>query len=196
MQVPLQISYRHTEPSDALNALIEEKADELEDFYPRIIGCHVFVERPGQHHHRQGKGAHYRVRIELTVPGKLLVVSRDPPLHKANEDPFLAASEAFHEIRRQLQDFIRIRRGDVKTSVHSPHARVTRLHPEEDHGFLETADGREIYFHRASVLDGGFDRLQIGTEVRFAEEQGEKGPQASSVQLVGDAGHHELPTPA
>jgi cold shock CspA family protein/ribosome-associated translation inhibitor RaiA len=192
MQVPLQISHLHSGSSDVLDALIREKAAELEQFYPRIIGCHVWVEMPGQHH-RRGKGAHFRVRIELEVPGKVLAVSRDPGPHWANEDVDLAISEAFHEMRRQLQDFARLQRGDVKASVHPPHARVTRLHPEEDYGFLETADGREIYFHRESVLGGGFDRLTIGAEVRFSEEPGEKGPQARSVQLVGETGRHELP---
>jgi cold shock CspA family protein/ribosome-associated translation inhibitor RaiA len=194
MQVPLRISYRHTDPSEALNALVREKAAELERFYPRITGCHVFVERPGEHH-RTGGGAHFRVRIELTVPGKVLVVSRDPALHRAHEDAFLSTNEAFHEMRRQLEDFARRKRGDVKERVHPPHARVTRMYPEDGHGFLETADGREIYFHRASVLDGGFERLTVGAEVRFAEEPGEEGPQASTVELVGHSGHHELSTP-
>lgn len=192
MQVPLRISYRHCEPTEALNALIREKAAELEQFSPRITGCHVFVERPGRHH-LQGKGAHFRVRIELTVPGEILIVSRDPERHRAHEDAFLSTSEAFHEMRRQLQDYARRKRGEVKVSAHAPHARVTRIFAQEGYGFLETADGREIYFHRASVLDGRFDRLSIGDEVRFAEERGEKGPQASSVDLVGDEGHHELP---
>jgi cold shock CspA family protein/ribosome-associated translation inhibitor RaiA len=192
MQVPLQISHLHFASSEALDTLIREKAAELERFYPRITGCRVQIEHPG-HHHKRGKGAHFRVHIELSVPGRVLVVSRDPPAHWASEDVYLATSEAFHEMRRQLQDFARLQRGDVKTDLQCPHARVARLHPEEGFGFLETADGREIYFHRASVLDDGFDRLTIGTEVRFSEEPGEKGPQASSVQLVGESGHHELP---
>ncbi len=53
-----------------------------------------------------------------------------------------------------------------------------------------TPDNREIYFHRHSVVDGGFDRLAIGTEVAFAEEAGKKGPQASTVTRVGR--HHHL----
>ena len=69
MQVPLRISYHHCAPSDALNALIREKALELERFYPRITSCRVVVERPG-YHHRHGKGAHFRVRIEVSVPGE------------------------------------------------------------------------------------------------------------------------------
>ena len=54
----------------------------------------------------------------------------------------------------------------------------------QGYGFLETPGGREIYFHKNSVLDGGFGRLKIGTAVRFAEEEGEKGPQASTVRLA------------
>jgi cold shock CspA family protein len=55
-------------------------------------------------------------------------------------------------------------------------------------GFIETADGREVFFHRNSVLDEAFDRLTVGSEVRFVEEMGEKGPQASTVRLIGK--HH------
>ena len=127
------------------------------------------------------------MRIEVSVPGKTLVVSGDPAAHRPNEDVYLATTEAFHEMRRQLQDYARVQRADVKASSQSPRARVARLHPEEDFGFLEAADGREIYFHRASVLGGGFNQLTVGSEVRFSEEPGEKGPQASSVQLVGQA---------
>lgn len=194
MQIPLQITYRHGERSEALDARIREKAEELEQFYPRITRCHVLVEPPSEHH-RKGKGAHFRMRIEVTAPGKELVVSKDPPRHTAHEDPLLTVNESFHEMRRQLQDYARLQRGDVKSPVRPPHARVVRLYLAEGFGFLETADGREVYFHRASVLDGAFERLFLGAEVRFAEELGENGPQASTVELVGDAGHHELPAP-
>lgn len=183
MQAALQITHLHSHASESLDALIREKAAELEQFYPRITSCHVRIEAPSQHH-RRGKGAHFRVQIELSVPSKVLVVSRDPPQHGTNEDVYLATSEAFHEMRRQLEDFARQQRGEVKSTVRLPRARVARLHPEEGFGFLETPDGREIYFHRASVLEHGFDRLSIGSEVRFSEELGEKGPQAASVHLV------------
>jgi len=55
----------------------------------------------------------------------------------------------------------------------------------ERDGFIATADGQELYFHRNSVLEDAFDRLEVGTEVRFAEEQGNEGPQASTVALLG-----------
>jgi cold shock CspA family protein len=57
--------------------------------------------------------------------------------------------------------------------------------PYEDYGRIKTADGREVYFHRNSFLGGDFDALDIGDKVRFVEEAGENGPQASTVHLIG-----------
>jgi ribosomal subunit interface protein len=192
MQVQSQISYRHTETSEALNTLIQNKTEDLERFCERITGCHVFVDRES-HHHRKGKGAHFRVRIELTVPGEVLVVGRDPKLRASHEDAFVAVNEAFHAMRRQLQNYVERHRGNGKTHLRPPQGLVTRLFPQDGYGFLETPEEREVYFNRASVLNGAFDRLEVGDEVRFAEEPGEEGPQASSVELVGLEGHHAFP---
>jgi cold shock CspA family protein len=68
------------------------------------------------------------------------------------------------------------------------HARVSKLVSTQDYGFLKTPEGREIYFHRNSVLNDAFSRLEIGTEVAFTEEEGERGPQATTVKLVGRHG--------
>ena len=62
---------------------------------------------------------------------------------------------------------------------------LARLFPEEGYGFLEAPDGRAVYFHRNSVLDPGFGRLSVGTEVTFIEAEGREGPQASTVKVVG-----------
>ncbi|MFZ5468091.1 MAG: HPF/RaiA family ribosome-associated protein [Myxococcota bacterium] len=185
MQIPLEISYRDIEPSAAMDVAVRAKAAWLERFFPRIVGCHVTIERPGQHHHRHGKGAHFRVRIELAVPGGLLVVGRDPARAKTHEDAYLAIHEAFRAMRRQLQDHVRKLRGDVKTHVGPARARVATLFRERGYGFLATEEGREIYFHRASVLGDAFDRLEVGDEVRFVEEVGDEGPQASTVERPG-----------
>jgi cold shock CspA family protein len=75
-------------------------------------------------------------------------------------------------------------RGDVKRDIAPERGRVAKLIAEENYGFIESPDGREIYFHRNSVLDGAFDRLKVGAEVRFVEEDGDKGPQASTVHLA------------
>ena len=97
----------------------------------------------------------------------------------------MAIRDAFGGARRKLQDYVRRQRGQVKLHEAAPLARVYRLFSEYGFGFLETADEREIYFHKNSVLGGGFAHMEVGSEVYFAEEKGEKGPQASTVKLVG-----------
>jgi cold shock CspA family protein len=58
------------------------------------------------------------------------------------------------------------------------------LFSDRGYGFIATPEGREVYFHRNSVLGPGFDDCKLGDHVRFAEEQGALGPQASSVTIV------------
>ncbi len=79
-------------------------------------------------------------------------------------------------------------RGQVKAHDVADHGRVARFLAGEDYGFIETTDGREVYFHRNAVLNGAFDNLAVGDEVRFVESAGEKGPQASTVRVIGK--HH------
>jgi|SRR5579863_442503 len=176
MRLPLQIAVRNMSLSESVETDIRKKAAWLESFSDQIIGCRVTVEAPHRHHH---KGPLYNVRVDLTVPGTELVIKREP-----NEDVYVALRDAFDAARRQLEDFVQRQRGATKTHEAPLRALVSKLFEEDGYGFLETPDGLEIYFHRNSVLDGGFDRLKIGTEVRFVEEAGEKGPQASTVSIV------------
>lgn len=188
MQVPLQITFRNMDPSPALEDRIRSRADELEQFFDRIISCRVMVE--AQHrHHQQGKIFH--VRIDLAIPGAEMVVNRDPAEHHAHEDAHVAVRDAFDAARRQLQDAVRRMRGDLKTRHEPAVGRVASLIGEQDYGFVVTPEGEEIYFHRNAVPEGQFDRLKVGEEVRFVvqEGEGEKGPQASTVVPVG--GHRE-----
>ena len=186
MQNPLQITFRNMEPSEAMEADVRDKAAKLDEFYDQIMSCRVVVEA---HHHRHHKGNLYHVRIHITVPGeKEIVVSREPAEKHAHEDAYIAIRDAFDAARRQLQDHAARIRQDVKTHEGVPHGRISKLFPAEDFGRILSADGRDIYFHRNSVVNSDFDKLEVGMEVRFAEEQGDAGPQASSVQLIGK--HH------
>lgn len=183
MQLPIQITFRNFPHSDAIDAYVRERAAKLDTFFTRITACRVVVETPHQH---QQHGRHFRVRIDLTVPGGEVVVSHAPDENPTNEDPYAAIDQAFDQMGRRLQDHVRRQRGDVKPREASYRdARVSKLWSYEGYGFLETPDGSEVYFHRNSVLHQGFDRLKIGSTVRFIEELGEKGPQASTVTLVG-----------
>ena len=182
MQLPLQITFRDIDPSPAIEEAIREKADKLDRHAPRIISCRVVVETPHKHQH---KGKQYQVRIDLSIPGDEIVVNREP-----NPDVYVAIRDAFQAAERQLKDYRQRRRGDTKQHDEQPHGRVVRLFPDEGYGFIATADGREVYFHRNAVLETSFDKLAVGAEVRFSEELGEKGPQASTVRPSGK--HPEL----
>lgn len=200
MTLTPQITFLRMDPEETLEAAVLKEATDLEHFFPRIMSCRVVIEGP----RRQEQGGLFNIRIDLVVPGEELVVERNPTLHtdlqhseathktkesephRERRDPAIAIHEAFHEMRRQLQDYARRVRGDVKQSEKPQTGQVIRLFPDEGFGFLES-EGREIYFHCNSVLAGHFDRLRIGSQVRFAEEMGDKGPQASSLRLVRPA---------
>jgi cold shock CspA family protein len=209
IKIPLQITFKNMAPSEGVEAHIRDAAQKLDGFCDDVMGCRVLVEIPHKHHR---KGKLYHVRIDVTVPGAEFVIKRAPRLvtdtptrfRKAPDDVELGESrelskyavhddiqltirDAFDAARRKLQDYARRRRGVLKVREGSPHARIAKLFPDEGFGFLETPDGREIYFHENSVLDSDFGGLEIGTEVHFAEEQGEKGPQATTVRPVS---HH------
>jgi cold shock CspA family protein/ribosome-associated translation inhibitor RaiA len=177
MQRALQITARDFLLTGAMEAQIRDKAQALDSYYDRLTGCHVVVEAPVRHHR---KGGPFTVRIDLKVPRGELTVTR-----QHGEDLSVAIRDAFDAARRRLEDYAREIRGDVKSREGPAVARVARMYANEGYGFLETADGREIYFHCNSVLDGRFGDLTTGTRVRFVEEMGERGAQASTVAILG-----------
>jgi ribosome-associated translation inhibitor RaiA/cold shock CspA family protein len=187
MQTPLQITFQGLDPSPAIEARIREKVDKLERFHDRITTCQVVVERPPAH---SNKGGIYEVRIHLGVPGGHIDVTREPGLNHAHEDIGVALRDAFARATRLLEDHVRKQRGDVKRHDVPPHGRVIRMFPGQDGGFLESSEGLQVYFHRNAVVDGSYDDLNVGDEVRFvlAPEPGDEGPQASTVHPVGK--HH------
>lgn len=110
MQIPMQITIRDMEHSEALETHIREKAKKLDEFFNHIMSCRVVVEMPHKHHHQ---GKQYNVRIDIGVPGNEIVVNRDH-----SEDVYVALRDAFDAAKRQLEDYARKVRGDVKT--HEP----------------------------------------------------------------------------
>jgi len=112
MQVPLQITFRHMDPSPALEARIRQRAQELEEFYDRITSCHVTVECQ-HHHHRQGNM--FEVSIDLAVPGREIVIGRNGGNSHAHEDAHVAVRDAFDALRRRVEDNVRIMRRQAKS---------------------------------------------------------------------------------
>jgi ribosomal subunit interface protein len=109
--LPVEIVFQNLAPSPAIEARIRTRIERLERFFDQIMSCRVAVEASHKHQH---KGNLYRVRIDLKVPGEELVVSRVPDDNQAHEDVYVAIRDAFDAMRRQLEDYARRRRGEVK----------------------------------------------------------------------------------
>ena len=199
MKSELQVTFRNVEPSGQVEEWIRGEVAKLDALNTQLIGCRVMVELPHRHHR---KGSQFHVRVDVTVPNGEIVVKRvssassrarqlgENEIRKQREvnvphkDLRQTINDAFKAVGRRLQDYARRHRGDIKSHATLPEGRVNKILPQAGYGFLTSDDGREIYFHKNSVLGRAFPRLKVGTTVRFAEEQGERGPQASTVHVV------------
>lgn len=175
MQVPIQITIRDFAHSEALEARIREKAAKLEEFHPRITGCRVIVEELHKHHHQ---GRHFQVSVDVRVPGKEVVANR-----AHHEDAYVALRDAFDAAKRQIEEIVRLKRGDVKVHEVPQSGKIVRLFGEDNCGFVATADGRELYFSATNVVHPLFEQLAVGDEVQFIEELAAEGPQAKRVSV-------------
>ncbi|AUX24566.1 raiA ribosome-associated inhibitor A [Sorangium cellulosum] len=189
MQV--ELTFRHIGKSPSLEALIREQTDKIQRFHDHINSCAVVVERD---HASQGTGGEYRVRVDLHVAGKQEIVSEE----RAARDLLPAAvRDVFQRAARQLKKLASEQRNDVKAHPAQDTAGViTKLF--NDYGFITTTDGREIYFHERSMVSAPFADLKVGMGVAYTEEEGDKGPQASTVRIVdargGNRGRAQIPT--
>ena len=183
MQIPLEISYRNVNKTDDLEKLIREKTNKLEKVCDHITSCHIAIEKPQKF---PNYGSPYRIRIDIRIPsGHEVVIKREPGEGNMNVPLNSIVREVFEAARRKTKEVCKIQNSKIKTHpAQETVAIVSELHPKSGYGFIKTINGREIYFHKNSVLHNDFEKLKTGTGVRFFEEQGTKGPQASTVQIV------------
>lgn len=186
MQTPVEIDFQGMAPTATLQEAVAKHVSALETRFGRITSGRVVIKGPGGHHQTGGL---YDINIRLVLPNAKEV----DVTHTAQDDERYsrldyALNDAFKRARRQLQDRVRRLQGKTKHHEPAPAGTVDRIDSSGEFGFLRTSDGREIYFHRNSVLEEGFDKLKPGITVTFAEEQGEKGPQASTVRIAGKHG--------
>lgn len=187
MQVGWEITYRDVEKTDSIEALVREKVAKLEEVCAYINSCHVAIEKA---HDRPRSGSPYRMRLDITVPpGHEIVADRNPGEGNQYDKLETVIRSAFDAARRQLVELVERQQERVKThEEQQTMALVTKLFPEQDYGFIRSLDGRDIYFHRNSVVNDDYDLLEVGTGVRYVEQEGEMGPQASTVQIVDKPG--------
>jgi len=170
---PVKIVVRDMPSSPALEDHIKKKVQKLAQYYNRINSFHVMIEIPQKTHH---KGKQFCVKLDLTVPGRELVVNR-----KMNEDVYVAIRDAFHAMIRKLEDYTRRRRGEVKVHESANYGYVKKLVADESFGFIQGMDGLEYYFSLTNVSYPSFDQLQIGDIVHFIGATADEGFQAHRV---------------
>lgn len=191
MKIPPEITYRGVSKTDAIEALINEKIAKLERVCDHINSCHIAVEKEQD---RPRDRSPYRVRLDITVPpGHELAAESTMGHHTQYADLDVVIRDAFDKAWRQLRDLSKQQqeydRGQVNDGAQDTTALVTKLFPEQGYGFLKTLDGQDIHFTSSSVLHDDFDRLEIGTGVRFEAITDEQGiSHASTVQIVNKSG--------
>lgn len=182
METPIEIDFQGMAPNTSVRDSIIKHVSQLEERFGRITAGRVVLKGPGGHHQTGGL---YEINIRLTLPeGREVIVDHTAQNDERYSDLNFSINDTFKRARRQLQDQVRKLQGQVKHHEGTPVGIVVELDPLGEFGLIETEDGREIYFHRNSVLGGEFPRLTVNSRVTYAEEVGEKGPQASTVKLI------------
>jgi ribosomal subunit interface protein len=107
MQTPLRITFRHLQPSAAVETRVREHVEHLERFHERITACQVIVEAPAAH---RRKGAPYNVKIALSLPGAEINVHSERGDDTEHGDVYVALRDAFDSVKRCLKEHARERR--------------------------------------------------------------------------------------
>lgn len=183
MQVPLELSFQHIEPEDEIKDYVRERVDYLGQLYDGITSCRVHIALP---QYSKQSGHSYAITIEVRVPGTELVVSDrkgDRPEHQYLRT---ALRDAFAIIERDLKIYRQKMRGEVKTVEGMLQGKIVEIRHDRDFRQIQANDGRLIYFHRNSVVDGDFDALKSGETVELVarHDDSEIGPQASTVRPI------------
>ncbi|HEY6925773.1 MAG TPA: HPF/RaiA family ribosome-associated protein, partial [Steroidobacteraceae bacterium] len=109
----LQITFRNMDSSPALEARIRELVQKLQRFSNQIIKCQVVVEAPHHQHHEHG--ARFDFQVDIAVPGKEIAIGHTHSRNPAHTNAYVALRDAFRAAKRQLQDYEKIRRQEVKS---------------------------------------------------------------------------------
>jgi cold shock CspA family protein len=186
MQTAPELIFHDIDRSVWVENYILERVQRLDRFAEGITSCRVSLSRDQASHQ---KGNRYSVMVEARMPPHHDLAARKAKvIHDMHAQLPALINHAFGAVERQLKKTAELRRRETKHHDGQPHGIVDKLF-DEGYGFLRALDGeRQVYFHRNAVLHGDFERLAIGTEVRFTPQDGDDGPQASSVQIVAKPG--------
>jgi len=192
MQAPIEIAFHNIEKADWAENAIRDHVARLEQMFDRLTTCRVRVDQRANNANNTIPPV---VRIELSVPGhRDIVVAHEPDrlqrkfqapdLHNAINEAFRIAERRLGQFKDQLKDRTAAGRHEAANEMLG---QIVEITPVQDFGFLLTASGGLLYFHRNSVLSGDFDRLEVGDQIHYVEEMGDTGPIATKVRVKQQA---------
>jgi ribosomal subunit interface protein len=184
MNGPFELTVKDVNKTPELEEFINSKVAKLEKICSHMISCRVMIEQPQKN---QDRGSPYRVRVDITVPPSHEIVAKQSSSKGDIHDTLQSVIvNVFNAAIKQLKELTDRQHGEVKTHPHQQvMGIVNQVFPDRDYGFIKTLDTQEdIYFHKNSVLHDKFDKMTVGTGTRFIAEVGEKGLQASSVEIM------------
>jgi ribosome-associated translation inhibitor RaiA len=176
------ISFHNLDRSPAVENIVKHRIEKLEKRHARITGCELTIEAPQK---VKRKARTFRVKLNLHLPGKDVLVGREAAQGSAQDDVVLAVNRAFSAAEKVLKR-LKKKRNALEVKQHPPvlHGTITEIEPELGYGQLRADDGREVYFQRDALTSNFWDQLACGTRLRFREMKGEKGPFAAAVTLA------------
>ena len=181
MQIAPEIIFHDVDRSEWVENYIVERLGRLEKFAEGITRCHVTLAQEVASH---SKGNRYSVMVEVRLPpNQDLAAKKQKVVREMHTQLPALINQAFGAIETQLKKTAQLRRSEMKTHDSEARGLVASLSPE-GFGFIRSFDNQDVYFHRNSVLNGDWKVIEAGSLVAFAEEQGDRGPQASSVRLI------------
>jgi cold shock CspA family protein/ribosome-associated translation inhibitor RaiA len=173
----LQIESRNVGMTPRWKQEIEERMADLQGGHDDILHGRVTLTK--NPHHKKAKNV-AEALVVVSLPGRHTFTARKE--EKTFEEAIRAA---FFSMDIELKKY-REKRASTEIRIPPVPLRgvVCKLFPQEGYGFLLQEGGGEVYFHRNALHDMSFEDLQDGTEVAFNVEEGQKGPQASTVNPV------------
>ena len=165
METPVEITWHNMDPIPHVAKRVDQRIKRLEQFFGRLIGCHVVVEAT---HQRRRQGNEYEIRLDVTTPGGELSVNRKPGDIHAHTDVLVTIRDAFDAMERQLRRWKEKHGGRPEVHAIPLQGRIAEIDPSAGSGQIATTDGRLVYFHRNSVVTGEFDELNAGDTVELA----------------------------
>ena len=210
METEPEIMFRGVNRTSYIDKLITRGIAKLEQVCNYIVSTRVTVEQIQTRHRTDSP---YRILVEISIRDRpdIVVERLSNKVKKTVDDPDLVNSRpvrkrntreealpafiisTFDAARRELKKITDKQRGAVKVHPQQQaQAMVEKIFRDQEYGFLRSLDGQSVYFNRNSVLHDHWAQLKVGTAVRYTQELGDKGLQASTVEPVEIRGAAEM----